>query len=54
MTRYLLFDNYDLVFVGASSLTSGRVCLLYKLLALARAVFLGYESLIYITIEACP
>jgi hypothetical protein len=32
-------------FCGAPSLTRGRVCLLYKLLALARAVFLGSESL---------
>jgi hypothetical protein len=46
MTRYLLlFDSYGLVFCGAPSLTRGRVCLLYKLLALASAVFLGSESL---------
>jgi hypothetical protein len=46
MTRYLLqFDSYDLVFVGAPSLTRGRVCLLYMLLTLASAVFLGSESL---------
>jgi hypothetical protein len=32
-------------FCGAPSLTRGRISLLYKLLALARAVFLGYESL---------
>jgi hypothetical protein len=44
MTRYLLlFDGYSLVFCGASSLTRGRVCLLYILLALASAVFLGSE-----------
>jgi hypothetical protein len=46
MTRYLLlFDSYGLVFVGAPSLTRGRVCLLYMLLALARVVFLWSESL---------
>jgi hypothetical protein len=40
MARYLLlFDSYSLVFVR------GRVCLLYMLLALASAVFLGSESL---------
>jgi hypothetical protein len=32
-------------FRGSSSLTRGRVCLLYMLLALASAVFLGSESL---------
>jgi hypothetical protein len=32
-------------FCGTSSLTRGRVCLLYKLLALASAVFLESESL---------
>jgi hypothetical protein len=32
-------------FCGASSLARGRVCLLYMLLALANAVFLGPESL---------
>jgi hypothetical protein len=47
MARYLLlFDSYGLCFCGAPSLTRGRVCLLYILLALlARAVFLGSESL---------
>jgi hypothetical protein len=36
-TRYLLlFDSYGLIFWGAPSLTRGRVCLLYMLLALAR------------------
>jgi hypothetical protein len=46
MTRYLLpFDSYGLLFCGAPSLTRGRVCLLYMLLALASAVFLGSESL---------
>jgi hypothetical protein len=46
MTRYiLLFDNYGLCFCGAPSLTRGRVCLLYMLLALASAVFLESESL---------
>jgi hypothetical protein len=44
MTRYLLlFDSYSLVFLGAPSLTRGRV--LYMLLSLASAVFLGSESL---------
>jgi hypothetical protein len=32
-------------FCGAPSLTIGRICILYMLLALARAVFLGSESL---------
>jgi hypothetical protein len=32
-------------FVGAPSLTRGRVCLLYMLLALVSVVFLGFESL---------
>jgi hypothetical protein len=46
MTRYLLlFDSYGLVYCGAPSLTRGRVCHLYMLLALASAVFLGSESL---------
>jgi hypothetical protein len=46
MTRYLLlFDSYGIVFCGAPSLTRGRVCLLYMLLALSSAVFLGSESL---------
>jgi hypothetical protein len=46
MTRYLLlFDRYGVVFCGAPSLTRGRVCLVYMLLALASAVFLGSESL---------
>jgi hypothetical protein len=47
--------GYDLIFISlwqlrpgflwASSLTKGRVCLLYMLLALASVVFLGFESL---------
>jgi hypothetical protein len=46
MTRYLLlFDSYGIVFCGPPSLTRARVCLLYMLLALASAVFLGSESL---------
>jgi hypothetical protein len=47
MTRYLLlFDSYGFVFVGhPPPLTRGRVCLLYMLLTLASAVFLGSESL---------
>jgi hypothetical protein len=45
MTRYLLlFDSYGLILCGAPSLTRGRVCLLYMLLALVSAVFLGSES----------
>jgi hypothetical protein len=49
------FGAYDKIFIncvtvrscscGAPSLTRGRVCLLYVLLALASAVFLGSESL---------
>jgi hypothetical protein len=41
------FGAYDQIFItcGAPSLTRGRVCLLYVLLALASAVFLGSESL---------
>jgi hypothetical protein len=46
MTRYLLlFNSYGLVFCEAPSLTRRRVCLLYMLLVLASAVFLGSESL---------
>jgi hypothetical protein len=46
MTRYLLlFDSYVQVFCRAPSLTRGRVCLLYMLLAFASAVFIGSESL---------
>jgi hypothetical protein len=46
MPRYLiLFDGYGLVLCGAPSMTRGRVCHLYMLLALASAVFLGYEYL---------
>jgi hypothetical protein len=46
MTRYLLqFDSYGLVLCEAPSLTRGWVCLLYRLLVLARAVFLRSESL---------
>jgi hypothetical protein len=46
-SRYLLlFDSYGFVFCGAPSLTRGRVCLLYMLLAPASAVFLGSEFLV--------
>jgi hypothetical protein len=46
MTKYLIpLDSYGLVFVGHPSLTRGRICLLYMLLAPASAVFLGSESL---------
>jgi hypothetical protein len=45
MTRYLsLFDSYGL-FCGVPSLTRGRVCLLYMLLALASVVFIRSDSL---------
>jgi hypothetical protein len=45
MTRYLLLiDSYSHVF-WAPSLTRGRVCLLYRLLALASVFFVGTESL---------
>jgi hypothetical protein len=45
MTRYLLlFDSYGLALCRVTSLTRERVCLLYMLLALASAVFLGSES----------
>jgi hypothetical protein len=40
----LLFDNHCLV-LGAPSLTRGRICLWYKLLALASVVILGSDSL---------
>jgi hypothetical protein len=40
-------------FCGASSLTRGRVCVLYMLLVLASAVFLGSESLGLTTIFYC-
>jgi hypothetical protein len=43
---FLLFASFVFFFFcGAPSLTRGRVCLLYMLLALASAVFLGFESL---------
>jgi hypothetical protein len=46
MARYsLLFDSYGLVVCGTPSLTRGRVCLMYMLLALASAVFLVFECL---------
>jgi hypothetical protein len=54
MTRYLLFIySYGLDFCGAPSLTRGRVCLLYMLLALAGEVFLGSESPGLATIFYC-
>jgi hypothetical protein len=44
-TRFLLLsDSCGFVDVGALSLTRGRVCRLNLLLALASAVFLGFES----------
>jgi hypothetical protein len=47
MTRYLAITIWQLRswFCGAPSLTRGRVCLLYMLLRLPNAVFLGSESL---------
>jgi hypothetical protein len=46
MTRYLLyFDSYGF-FLGAPSLSRGRVDLLYIPLVLASSVFLGSESLV--------
>jgi hypothetical protein len=45
MTRYLTIWQLRSCFCGASSLTRGRVCLLYTLLGLPNAVFLGSESL---------
>jgi hypothetical protein len=54
VTRYLLlFDSYGLVSCGAPSLTRGRVCLLYMLLALASAAFLRseFESESHVTID---
>jgi hypothetical protein len=47
MTRYLAITIWELrsCFCGAPSLTRGRVCLLYMLLGLPNAVFLGSESL---------
>jgi hypothetical protein len=55
MTRYLAITISQLrsCFCGAPSLTRGRVCLLYMLLALASAVFLGSESLVLETIFYC-
>jgi hypothetical protein len=46
MTRYLAIAVWLLrsFFCGAPSLTRGRVCLLYMLLSLPKAVFLGSES----------
>jgi hypothetical protein len=41
-------------FLGACSLTRGRVCLLYMLLALASAVFLGSESQLLFHIWGFP
>jgi hypothetical protein len=48
MTRYLGITIWQLrtCFCGAPSLTRGRVCLLYMLLGLSNASFLGSESLV--------
>jgi hypothetical protein len=46
-----LFDSYRLVFCGAPSLTRGRVYLLYMLLAIASAIFLGPSPLVLATIR---
>jgi hypothetical protein len=47
MARYLAITIWQLrsCFCGAPSLSRGRVCLLYMLLGLPNAVFLGSESL---------
>jgi hypothetical protein len=47
MTRYLAITIWQLrsCFYGDPSLTRGRVCLLYMLLGLPKAVFLVFESL---------
>jgi hypothetical protein len=47
MTRYLAITNWQLrsCFCGAPSLTRGRVCLLYMLLGLPKAVFPGSDFL---------
>jgi hypothetical protein len=47
MTRYLTITIWQLrsCFCGAPFLTRGRACLLYMLLGLPNAVFLGSESL---------
>jgi hypothetical protein len=47
MTKYLAITIWQLrsCFCGAPSLTRERVCLLYMLLSLPNAVFLGSESL---------
>jgi hypothetical protein len=42
---FITVEYYGFVFCGAPSLTRARVCLLYMLLVLASAVFLGSESL---------
>jgi hypothetical protein len=42
---FISLSQLRLCFCGAPSLTRGRICLLYMLLALASVVFLGSESL---------
>jgi hypothetical protein len=42
---FITVERYVFVFCWAPSLTRGCVCLVYKLLALASAVFLGSEIL---------
>jgi hypothetical protein len=42
---FIIVSQLRSCFCGALSLTIGRVCLLYILLVLASAVFLGSESL---------
>jgi hypothetical protein len=42
---FITVERYGFVFRGATSLTRGRVCLFYMLLAFVSAVFLGSESL---------
>jgi hypothetical protein len=55
MTRYLLlFDSCGLIFSAAPSLTRGRVCILYMLLALASLEsFSGPSPLGLVTIFYC-
>jgi hypothetical protein len=54
MTRYLLlFDSYGLFVCVTPSLTRGRVCHLYMLLALSSAVFSGPSPLRLATIFYC-
>jgi hypothetical protein len=55
MIRYLLlFASYGFLFLSwAPSLTRGRGCPLYPLLALASVVFLGPSPLGFVTVIYC-